>query len=371
MPVKYSKSTERLGISIGTIAMVPKPSTWTDSTNITTEGNRWNIINDYPGWLPCDGRTVNVSDYPILYEIIGNIYGGTATTFVLPDYRSKKLVGTGYLNGNIASGLAVTVNDAPGNTAPDISVPGSEGGQYVVNTVRQLPPGSEVTPGSPTGSNTIGGSSSDTFNIGTYRTSGFSSTNTQVEGVITGNATWNAGPVSSRTVPSAPSHDHEVTYIRATGGLGPSDDDGPSCCGRSIGAYPNVVGAGYVNRFDRDGDPIRQHSHVIAWGSAGAASYGTYGDDNTDGGAIYNDVLTQAIPQWSVNYPAGPNRGSNITKTVDVVNDMGMSINPGELVMRDQNALSWDASLNVRLQSAEELSMMTPYFRVKYMIKAY
>ena len=374
MPVKYSKSTEKLGVSIGTVAIVPKPSSWTDSTNITTEGNAWNIISQYPGWLPCDGRTVNVSDYPSLYDVIGNTYGGTTgTTFVLPDYRSKKLMGTGYIDGNVGSGVSVTVSNGPGNIAADISQPGSQGGQYVIETVRQLPPGSEITPGTPASTPSIGGNANDTFSIGTYRTTGFSTIKTQIEGTITGNASWSAGPVSSRIIPAAPDHDHDVSFIRATGGLGPSaDGSDPSCCGRSVGAYPNIDQGGSTNRFDRSSEPQRRHSHYISWGSGGTTSYGSYGHDNDAGSSgLSNDVFGSGVNQWSTNYSNSNNRGTTINKTVDVVNDLSMSVNPGNFVMRDQNIIKWDANLEVRLQSAEQLSLMTPYYRLKYMIKAY
>ena len=36
------------------------------------------------GWLECAGASVNKSDYPQLYGVIGATYGETATTFTLP-----------------------------------------------------------------------------------------------------------------------------------------------------------------------------------------------------------------------------------------------------------------------------------------------
>ena len=46
------------------------------------------------GWLPCDGTVYLVADYPDLYAEIGNAYGGSApTTFGVPDYRARALVG--------------------------------------------------------------------------------------------------------------------------------------------------------------------------------------------------------------------------------------------------------------------------------------
>lgn len=46
------------------------------------------------GWLPCvGGRSYRISEYPDLYDVIGNRYGGSATdgNFLLPNITSKSL----------------------------------------------------------------------------------------------------------------------------------------------------------------------------------------------------------------------------------------------------------------------------------------
>ncbi len=50
------------------------------------------------GWLLCDGSMVPISQYDVLYALIGTTYGGNGvTTFGLPDLRSRVPVhrGTG------------------------------------------------------------------------------------------------------------------------------------------------------------------------------------------------------------------------------------------------------------------------------------
>lgn len=47
------------------------------------------------GFLLCDGTSYNVADYPALYAVIGNVYGGDETAFNVPDYREVALVGVG------------------------------------------------------------------------------------------------------------------------------------------------------------------------------------------------------------------------------------------------------------------------------------
>lgn len=572
MPVKYSKSQEALGVSIGTIMQVPKPSTWNNSGNINTEGNNWNIENLFPGWLPCDGRTVDKDDYPALYNVIGDVYGSTTTTFNLPDYRSVKLKGTGFIDGNIGSGASVVVNAGPGNSGsqPDLALAGSTGGQFIIDTVRQLPPNSEITPGDqsspriyydvadtfltstevltgvaripyedgndqpggtgevggfsepfvanngqylafgtynlspfntlqttrsaqytvdltgytriflyiisgndsnggerpntpgnpgddlrlywPDGSfetivpatgnttltfdewdneysgwtelafdipvqyqttgvtfriesiitvggemgatlsaanpnafdaygiqrigfegGTFGGVADDTFEIGGYNTLGWDSITGIVDVELAGNAFWSASDVDDVIVSRPPPHDHQANFIEATGGEGPEAASGdPACCGRSVGAYNNQSASGGVNPFDRGGATIRRHSHKLFWDSTdGTLPLGTFGNDNSDGGTSYNDVFAGGTATYSQSYSDTNNRGPTINMTKDIVNELGMSVNPATLTLRNSNIQTWDNSLDVRLQAAEKLSLMSPYFRLKYMIKAY
>ena len=46
------------------------------------------------GWLPCDGRIINISANTALYSLLGTNFGGDAhTTFALPDLRGRVPVG--------------------------------------------------------------------------------------------------------------------------------------------------------------------------------------------------------------------------------------------------------------------------------------
>ena len=215
MPVRYSKQQSKTGASIGTIISVSKPDTWTDSTNLNTESSRWNIQNDYPGWLECDGRELSVNDYAILYSVLGNTYGGTAgLTFKLPDYRSKKLMGTGTVDSNSALSPSLTPNKGPGTGTIQQSIfeAGSEGGIYTIETVRQLPPGSEITPGAPSkpdvffdvGGNVLGrpiefvsGSAYQNYGTGIGETGGFLEPFTTNGGRYIGLGTTGTNPFNS------------------------------------------------------------------------------------------------------------------------------------------------------------------------------
>ena len=45
--------------------------------------------SDHLGWMLCDGRTVTVSDFQFLFNIIGYSFGGSGTQFALPNPRGK------------------------------------------------------------------------------------------------------------------------------------------------------------------------------------------------------------------------------------------------------------------------------------------
>ena len=57
------------------------------------------------GYLPCDGRELMQSQYPVLFKVIGNIFGGSSKTFCLPDLQGQFIRGW----------------DKEGNTDPDAS----------------------------------------------------------------------------------------------------------------------------------------------------------------------------------------------------------------------------------------------------------
>lgn len=81
MAVNYNTTKSMKGMAIGTIIPWSGP-----------------ISGDYgipKGWIACTtNRTLNISDYPELYDIIGNRYGGSAGdgTFGLPSLPGRSLV---------------------------------------------------------------------------------------------------------------------------------------------------------------------------------------------------------------------------------------------------------------------------------------
>jgi hypothetical protein len=372
MPVRYSAQQQKSGASIGTIISVPKPTTWTTSTNPTTESSRWNIAADYPGWLECNGQNLLVSEYPFLYQVIGNTYGGTTgVNFNLPDYRSKKLMGTGILDGNAGVGLSLTPSKSPGNStiSAQIDQPGSEGGLYTVNTMRQLPPGSEITPSAvPNTGAIIGGDADDTFSLGSFRSEGFDVTFSEVQPNFSGNVSWNAGNSSTgtgnRLVSGVPPHIHTWKHVRRSNTEACTGN--PYYVAGRIGLVNESTGG--VIRFDRGGDPLVGHSHMIAWGFPGARQTYSTGDGS---GTLSNSTVSAAGNTSNQTFGTSSNLGNLISQTIDAVNILGVTLNPGKLTMNSGNRIAFDNALDVRLQCAEEITLMTAYFRLKYLIKAY
>lgn len=107
------------------------------------------------GWLPCDGQTVAITQYPALFAVLGTQYGGNgASTFQLPDLRDRSAVGAGteVMVGQ-AGGAASTVLSAAqipqhvhqvvGSSAPaDAAEPG--GARWAVTTEPQYGSAAQV-----------------------------------------------------------------------------------------------------------------------------------------------------------------------------------------------------------------------------------
>lgn len=93
------------------------------NTDIGDANVETNVEYQYPGYIYCDGSEYNISDYPALYSVIGNLYGGTPGlgitkenvfsnwpgnlgTFKVPDFKAKRLVGNSpvYGSGTVSVG---------------------------------------------------------------------------------------------------------------------------------------------------------------------------------------------------------------------------------------------------------------------------
>lgn len=201
------QQTKYDGYSIGTVVPILKQGV--DNYG-TLDGS---LSSRFPGYLECNGATYNVADYPQLWEVIGNTYGGSGSyntstkaysgTFKVPDYRNRRMCGTGIVDGNKGSSAFLPVSS--GGT---VNAVGQEGGFWYVDKVDASGPLPyeqviSATPGA------TEGTESPFFSLGIVRTTGAELVTSDVEftmntaGLISGIV----GPVSDVLV-TAPPHTH-------------------------------------------------------------------------------------------------------------------------------------------------------------------
>ncbi len=81
-----------------------------------------------PGWVACNGQTLQISQYQALYALLGNIFGGQApNTFAVPNLCGRMIVG--------ANNPAYPVNGQP----TPVAFGTAAGVNSVTLTVEQLP----------------------------------------------------------------------------------------------------------------------------------------------------------------------------------------------------------------------------------------
>ena len=206
----------------------------------TTSNTASDPAMQYPGWLYCDGSEYNAHDYPLLYKVISDDYGGDGGTFTaedfgttpgtkfnVPDYKTKKLVGAG--GGVSGSGSPVS-----GNV---ISVVGATGGRWYFSKDQQ----------------------ENLFDIGNIIISGYTNVTEFVGGSLSGEVTIRIGPLQEKMIAAVPEHEHAILTSSAPqagafeGGGGPVDD-------HSVGFKDSN---GQVNFFLPSGGVPLFHSHGI------------------------------------------------------------------------------------------------------------
>ena len=205
----YSKKTNKFdGYSLGTILPILKEG-------VDDYGDLDGGVNDrYPGFIVCDGRSLDTAQYWALWTAIGNQYGGdgqydelTKTysgSFNVPDYRNRRLCGVGIVNNQRGNSAFLPIE--PGSSL-SINDPGAVGGYWYFNKVgsRGSNPIDQVqgAPGS------AGSLDSDFFSLGTVRLQGLDTIEDNVTFTVnpTGFVTAQIGPMNSITV-QAPQHSH-------------------------------------------------------------------------------------------------------------------------------------------------------------------
>ena len=316
--------------------------------------NKGRLDARYPGYLDCDGSQYMVADFPDLWWVIKNNYAKPTdptnefgewnnTTkvytgkFRVPDYRNRRMVGPGQVDGNRGASTILPIETGIHPTKTfNAREAGGIGGYWYVDDV-------DVTAGDPNPYQQIigeaaasSGVSSDFFNFGTVRTVVNEPLTVDIEFEVVGSVTATIGPLSSTQV-DIPSHEH--IYISAV-----------------------TAGPG--------GDPL------IAWNQRGLFGYTPYNFQNTPTASLnwlgdrLGRVAYPAESPWAPNgetndapwnkpvlYFNEPSQTLDFWDTKSTVRDQWIGILLGFMPDFQQE---WDSVFNV--QSLEELIdiMMLP-----------
>jgi len=207
-------STKFEGLPIGTIMPVFQDSTETDNWgNLDGKAD-----SRFHGWIWCNGDFVSNEDFPLLYEIIQKSYGATSADsklFRLPDFRNRKVLGTGPIDGNSASSPIVNPLYGPGKTGLNASgnIPGSQGGMWFVDKIAD--PGVDTTGNNnefeqvETPATGQPAQASDYFAIANIRTTGYEQINGNIEFDTTGSISGSVS-LSNTRIFEVPRHIHEM-----------------------------------------------------------------------------------------------------------------------------------------------------------------
>jgi|MDTC01.3.fsa_nt_gb hypothetical protein len=236
--VWYSKKVEKFdGYPIGTVLPILKD-------NLGNYGDLDGSLGDrYPGFISCDGRSLSTTQYFMLFDVIEYTYGGSGSSFNLPDYRNRRLCGTGQVDASRANSVGLPVSGSIFNV-------GGEGGYWYFDKVDVLgsDPLEQIQ-----GTGTTG-LVSEYFSLGTVKIAGLETVTDDVRFNIQGTVVGQIGPLEDVVV-QVPEHDHAyITAIPEGDGGDPlirwGNSTGRGMFGVSSGQYGNTeesVGKGSID----------------------------------------------------------------------------------------------------------------------------
>lgn len=392
---QYSELSTRTGAAIGTVICIPKPGTYTngqsgdDTTSwITQVSGTSQAMYDsrFPGFVPLGYHTasskvaasgsqlLDASHCPELARIMGNEFGGTINasyttegflppktsptatpvsgTFAIPNVCGKKLMGTGNTNNNGASASVVPRYDSKGSTGGTTNTVGSTGGQYNYVKLDQLPPENQ---GGQSGgqAGVSGGLAPSTFTLGTFTTSGWDQTTTDVPASYTESLTWTVGSISGATLGTATIHSHNAnsfSVLQTAESAWSTSLVGVNSNCRTVGGADGVFLGGPAmtsagNEATNKANTNFAHTHGVSISDASAEGTG----HGTNRGGVGSDSVGDTINEI----------------------DTGSTVNNGQAVLSTQSNNIWNSNLKFTLQNNEMLAINQKYFRMKFMIKAW
>lgn len=378
-PRYYSLETQKTGAAIGTVIAVPKPSGFINNPSINTDDvNLWEVAvsgdltssgavssaissgpvynankpawtsssytspkwlqqrDRFAGYIEMRGQFLRAREFPELARMFGTTYGGNITgtypsynstdIFRMPNLYAKRLMGTGNVNNNSGSVSITPLYNPDGTSGGDKNVPGSMGGVYNYVKSAQLPPGSPGIGGEPDGT-ADGSINAATFSLGTFRTTGFDEVSSFVQPVLSNTTATYRLPDPQDQFTETPTHNHSAVSVAYEERRAVKRE----CRGNNTTLNP--------------GGPF--------FGTSGGNGEILEGPHGTGGGAPHNHTAEN---------PGG---------TFDIVRDGGQFISDTNLNMAGQSRQIFDNNLRFTIRNNEEIPLNAPYFRLKYMIKAY
>lgn len=356
MSKHYSKISGSTSASIGTIIAV-----------FRSASGAFNI-NDYPGYLECDGSAVQVNAYPALYAVIGTHYGGTSTistitpfsdrqshtdaaggTFNLPNFRGRKLVGVGGVDG-VGSPSVTPSNNPTGGAGGSADTPGCTGGYWIMEETRQ---GAE-------------------YFVGAVTTKGYSTVTANPNTTLSGNTSMQIGPLIDQALTGAPSHTHILLTsntdlnCQAESSTGSNENEVSSYAAGNYQVSRHIQeDTGFILPFDPP-DGLKTHTHKIAEINISAtrrydatydsAARGADGVGNT----FYNSTVGSGASLSNAN--------CQDSYTFDIsAAQSGLSVSSADFVLTGGTPIVVTATIVPN----GDIPLLTRYHRVKYLIKAY
>lgn len=374
----------------------------------------------YPGFIECDGRTLNVSDYPDLFDVIGNTYGGTGNrsdspyiysgNFKIPDYRNRKLYGTGRVDGNVSSSVSVPTFIGPDGTDTGSSTTvGSQGGFWYIDKIDTKGP----YPREQLYEDEISG---EFFRLGTIRTSGYQNVTASTSFNIIGDCTAEIGPLRE-TIVKTPDHFHELVssavsetangliawgspgYLAlegskklGTSGVGAFYPGAPSPRAQGLGSSEWRGSVSYNNYWASNVDgniPLNNSNNSDAPGRVttggyiflGALDVGANTTGNiigyTSGGTLNHNHHISAIPFGSNIYSYGNVNGpGTVYGTTSLSETAAVSFSASEVALISDVATFTLSTKKAIIPTAKfrpnvTVPLISKYYRAKYIIKAF
>jgi hypothetical protein len=422
----YSIKTKKYdGFSIGTVVQVLKENV------VSGYGD---LRDRFPGFLECDGSSYPVAQYPDLWNIIQNTYGGNGSyniqtkeysgTFNVPDYRNKRICGVGIVDANKGGSAFLPVSSG------SINQVGSTGGYWYIDRTGIAGP-------LPLEQVFSGGTTSDFFTLGTVKTFGTENLIGEVNFNIAGSVNAFIGQVGETAV-NVPAHDHIFwsSTTESDGGeplipwgrraLYASNTIGRENRGRvrsgeerevNVELFRQIAGSLFISEVDATGldfDSILpfDSSETVSFGNwwasplttlqalAGNRIYDIGGSAANDAGVIDTNLGSMRLNPYSspgplithshlmsLDAPTNPTTdftfgnvggpGTKYSGSLPTANStLEVTFNQSEVLLELSPATFTFSSAikpipTVELSPNKVVPLATPFHKVKYLIKAY